>query len=112
MSERPAILLILMFMVNDKQPFKARLAALYCVQCFLFKNQKGQARIVSTLLPNQEGFSYISLYFIFSIYEFYRWFKVEGFGDGQVVVGKFQGVRCPVSQRVSCVKLRKAAVAM
>ena len=55
MSERPAILLILMFMVNDKQPFKARLAALYCVQCFLFKNQKGQARIVSTLLPNQEG---------------------------------------------------------
>jgi hypothetical protein len=55
MSERPAILLILMFMVNDKQPFKARLAALYCVQCFLFKNQKGQARIISTLLPNQEG---------------------------------------------------------
>ena len=42
----------------------------------------------------------------------YRWFKVEGFGDGYVVVGKFRGVRCPLSQRVSCVKLRKAAVAM
>ena len=43
---------------------------------------------------------------IFSIYDFlrrsrkknkYRWFKVEGFGDGLVVVGKFQGVRCPLS---------------
>ena len=42
----------------------------------------------------------------------YRWFKVEGFGDGKVVVGKFRRVRCPVSQRVSCVKLRKAAIAM
>ena len=42
----------------------------------------------------------------------YRWFKVEGFGDGLVVVGKFRGVRCPLSQRVSCVKLRKTAVAM
>ena len=42
----------------------------------------------------------------------YRWFKVEVFGDGLVVVGKFRGVRCPLSQRVSCVKLCKTAVAM
>ena len=27
----------------------------------------------------------------------FRWFKVEGFGDGKVVVGKFQRVRCPLS---------------
>ena len=47
-----------------------------------------------------------TLLIIFSIYDFlrrsrkknkYRWFKVEGFGDGLVVVGKFQGVRCPLS---------------
>ena len=56
LSDRPAILVILMYMVNDKQPFKIRVAALYCIQCFLYKNQKGQAAVVSTLLPDQEGF--------------------------------------------------------
>ena len=56
---------------------------------------------------------------IFSIYDFfaegkkskYRWFKVVGFGGGGLV-GSKKSVTCPVSQRVSCVKLRKAGVAM
>ncbi|XP_078060019.1 general vesicular transport factor p115 isoform X3 [Mustelus asterias] len=48
---RPAIVVLLMSMVNERQPFVLRCAVLYCFQCFLYKNQKGQAEIVTTLLP-------------------------------------------------------------
>ncbi|XP_068088986.1 general vesicular transport factor p115 isoform X6 [Hyperolius riggenbachi] len=49
---RPAIVVLLMSMVNERQPFVLRCAVLYCFQCFLYKNQKGQAEIVATLLPS------------------------------------------------------------
>lgn len=39
-------------MVNERQPFVLRCAVLYCFQCFLYKNQKGQGEIVATLLPS------------------------------------------------------------
>ncbi|XP_038648787.1 general vesicular transport factor p115 isoform X5 [Scyliorhinus canicula] len=48
---RPAIVVLLMSMVNERQPFVLRCAVLYCFQCFLYKNQKGQGEIVATLLP-------------------------------------------------------------
>ncbi|KAK8391924.1 hypothetical protein O3P69_017503 [Scylla paramamosain] len=48
---RPAIVVLLMSMVNDKQPFVLRCAVLYCFQCFLYRNQTGQAQIIQTLLP-------------------------------------------------------------
>ncbi|KAH0627061.1 hypothetical protein JD844_002432 [Phrynosoma platyrhinos] len=49
---KPAIVVLLMSMVNERQPFVLRCAVLYCFQCFLYKNQKGQGEIVSTLLPS------------------------------------------------------------
>lgn len=49
---RPAIVVLLMSMVNEKQPFVLRCAVLYCFQCFLFKNEFGQAQLVQTLLPS------------------------------------------------------------
>ncbi|KAG7486443.1 general vesicular transport factor p115 isoform X2 [Solea senegalensis] len=49
---RPAIVVLLMSMVNERQPFVLRCAVLYCFQCFLSKNQKGQGEIVATLLPS------------------------------------------------------------
>lgn len=49
---RPAIVVLLMSMVNERQPFVLRCAVLYCFQCFLYKNQRGQGEIVATLLPS------------------------------------------------------------
>ncbi|KAJ8269612.1 hypothetical protein COCON_G00122190 [Conger conger] len=49
---RPAIVVLLMSMVNERQPFVLRCAVLYCFQSFLYKNHKGQEEIVSTLLPS------------------------------------------------------------
>uniref|UniRef100_A0A8C1KDR9 General vesicular transport factor p115 n=1 Tax=Cyprinus carpio TaxID=7962 RepID=A0A8C1KDR9_CYPCA len=57
---RPAIVVLLMSMVNERQPFVLRCAVLYCFQCFLYKNQKGQGEIVATLLPSTIDASSVS----------------------------------------------------
>ena len=49
---REAVLAILMSMVTEKQPVTLRLAALYCFQSFVFKNDAVQAQIINTLLPS------------------------------------------------------------
>lgn len=54
---RPAIVVLLMSMVNEKQPFGLRCAVLYCFECFLFKNEIGQSQVVQTLLPSGGGSS-------------------------------------------------------
>lgn len=48
---RPAIVVLLMSMVNEKQPFILRCSVLYCFQCFLYKNEVGQSQLIQTLLP-------------------------------------------------------------
>lgn len=48
----PAIVVLLMSMINDKQPLSLRCAVLYCFQCYLYKNENGQNEIVTTLLPS------------------------------------------------------------
>lgn len=52
-----AIVALLMSMVNEKQPFVLRCAVLYCFQCFLFRNELGQAQIIQTLLPTSTNIS-------------------------------------------------------
>ena len=49
---RPAIVVLLLSMVNEKQPLELRCSVLYCFQCYLFKNEVGQAQLVQTLLPS------------------------------------------------------------
>lgn len=60
---RPAIVVLLMSMVNEKQPFYLRCAVLYCFQSFLYKNELGQSQIVQTLLPSTAdgGSTYLSI---------------------------------------------------
>lgn len=52
---RPAMVILLMSMVNEKQPFGLRCAVLYCFECFVFKNEIGQSQVVQTLLPSSSG---------------------------------------------------------
>ncbi|XP_058815260.1 general vesicular transport factor p115 [Topomyia yanbarensis] len=49
---RPALIVLLMSMVNDKQPLSLRCAVLYCFQSFLYRNEPGQNALVQTLLPS------------------------------------------------------------
>ncbi|XP_052865539.1 general vesicular transport factor p115 [Anopheles cruzii] len=49
-----AIVLLLMSMVNDKQPLPLRCAVLYCFQSYLYRNDGGQSSLVKTLLQSSE----------------------------------------------------------
>lgn len=42
---RPALVVLLMSMVNEKQPFLLRCAVLYCFECFLYKNEIGKCKL-------------------------------------------------------------------
>ncbi len=57
---RPALILLLMSMVNEKQPFSLRCAVLYCFQCYLHKNPAGQTSVMGTLLPDNQPKSPLS----------------------------------------------------
>ena len=52
---RSALILLLMAMVNEKQPFALRCAVLYCFQCYLHKNSAGQSDVMQTLLLNADS---------------------------------------------------------
>ncbi|XP_068617678.1 general vesicular transport factor p115 [Battus philenor] len=54
---RPALVVLLMSMVNEKQPFSLRCAVLYCFQCYLYHNEMSQASLVQTLLPSSTDVS-------------------------------------------------------
>lgn len=54
---RPAIVVLLMSMVNEKQPLSLRCSVLYCFQCFLYRNEIGQTSLVQTLLPSSSEVS-------------------------------------------------------
>lgn len=51
---RPAIVILLMSMVNEKQPLPLRCSVLYCFQSYLYKNENGQNNLISTLLPSSK----------------------------------------------------------
>uniref|UniRef100_A0A2M3Z0T2 Putative er-golgi vesicle-tethering protein n=1 Tax=Anopheles braziliensis TaxID=58242 RepID=A0A2M3Z0T2_9DIPT len=49
-----AIVLLLMSMVNEKQPLPLRCAVLYCFQSYLYRNEGGQSSLVKTLLQSSD----------------------------------------------------------
>jgi hypothetical protein len=50
---RQLLIILLMSMINEKQPFNLRSSILYCIQSYLYKNEQGQAQLIETLLPQQ-----------------------------------------------------------
>ncbi|XP_046656034.1 general vesicular transport factor p115-like isoform X1 [Daphnia pulicaria] len=48
---RTALVVLLMSMVNEKQPVPLRASVLYCFECFLYKNDFSQGQIIQALLP-------------------------------------------------------------
>ena len=61
---RTALVILLMSMVNEKQPLALRSAVLYCFQCFVYKNETSQGLIVQALLPTStEGIPNFFLFF-------------------------------------------------
>lgn len=48
---QPAVTVLLVTMVNERQQLAVRLAVLYCFQCLLAGNGEIQTTVVSTLLP-------------------------------------------------------------
>ena len=57
---RPALVVLLMSMVNEKQPLSLRIAVLYCLQNYLYKNKNGQKSLIQTLLPSSNQVSSIT----------------------------------------------------
>jgi hypothetical protein len=53
---RPVLFNLLYTMVaGEKQSFSLRISILYCLQCYLYKNDFGKSIIVQTLLPQTEN---------------------------------------------------------
>eukprot|EP00117_Sycon_ciliatum_P007113 scpid33244/ scgid10350/ General vesicular transport factor p115; Protein USO1 homolog; Transcytosis-associated protein; Vesicle-docking protein len=52
-AQRPALLLIILWLVEDKRAVELRLAALYILQCVLLQNEAVQKQIVTTLMPSE-----------------------------------------------------------
>ncbi|UJR31047.1 hypothetical protein I4U23_018557 [Adineta vaga] len=55
-AQQPVLFNLLYTMVaGEKQPFPLRISILYCLQCYLYKNESGKSFIVQTLLPQTEN---------------------------------------------------------
>jgi len=90
---RPALVVLLMSMVNEKQPLALRCAVLYCYQCFLHRNQDGQAQLAQTLLPSsseQGSYAFLEIVCISLILYFSKIIGADFF-SGEILCVKQSG---------------------
>ena len=57
---RPIVVILLLSMINERQPFPLRCAILYCFGCYLYRNEEAKATTVATLLPSEQATSAIT----------------------------------------------------
>ncbi|CAL8083207.1 unnamed protein product [Orchesella dallaii] len=49
---RPVLVILLMGLINERQPLSLRCSVLYCIQCHFYKNEKSQEDVIKSLLPS------------------------------------------------------------
>lgn len=54
---RTSLVVLLISMTAEKQPYKLRCAVFYCFLSYLFDNEFGKARVIETLLPQSHNSS-------------------------------------------------------
>lgn len=54
------MIILLMGLINERQPLSLRCSVLYCIQCHFYKNEKSQEDVIKSLLPSsgEVGMSY------------------------------------------------------
>lgn len=72
---KQVLVILLMSMINEKQPFELRCAVLYCFQAYLHRNELAQAQVIETLLPaDNEGkfFLFLMLFSVINVFIFVK----------------------------------------
>lgn len=108
---RTALVVLLMSMVNEKQPVSLRTAVLYCFECFLYKNDASQGQIIQALLPTSADGEYMQsnfkIFFLLTLLSLYV--AMQNITAGQLLCGGLFSADC-LSHWLSSVALSHSLI--